>query len=151
VKAQFALLANLPTHPVSVPIALPTARRTGAAPNDRLLSLYNAHSSRRRGVAPRAEGHPGRVRRTPALQMPSTDALVCRTLGLGSESYAGWVSARAMWMEPLCDRSRRSGGCVASLRERGTSFRNEILTGPSGRQILCEDPSGNPTELFQPT
>jgi catechol 2,3-dioxygenase-like lactoylglutathione lyase family enzyme len=39
---------------------------------------------------------------------------------------------------------------VTSLRERGTPFRNEILAGPGGRQILCEDPSGNPIELFQP-
>jgi len=39
---------------------------------------------------------------------------------------------------------------VASLRERGTPFRNEILAGPGGQQILCEDPSGNPIELFQP-
>jgi predicted enzyme related to lactoylglutathione lyase len=39
---------------------------------------------------------------------------------------------------------------VNSLRERATTFRNEIITGPGGRQILCEDPSGNPIELFQP-
>ena len=30
------------------------------------------------------------------------------------------------------------------------SFRNDMLDGPGGRQILCEDPSGNPIELFQP-
>ena len=39
---------------------------------------------------------------------------------------------------------------VARLREAGVLFRNEILTGPGGRQILLEDPSGNPIELFQP-
>jgi predicted enzyme related to lactoylglutathione lyase len=38
---------------------------------------------------------------------------------------------------------------VRSLRERGTPFRNEIMAGPGGRQILCEDPSGNPIELFE--
>ena len=32
----------------------------------------------------------------------------------------------------------------------GAHFRNEIVTGPGGRQILVEDPSGNPIELFQP-
>lgn len=37
---------------------------------------------------------------------------------------------------------------VATLRERGVVFRNEILAGPGGRQILCEDPSGNVVELF---
>lgn len=39
---------------------------------------------------------------------------------------------------------------VAQLRGRGVTFRNEIVTGPGGRQILCEDPSGNLIELFQP-
>lgn len=39
---------------------------------------------------------------------------------------------------------------VAKLRDSGVGFRNEIVTGPGGRQILCEDPSGNPIELFEP-
>lgn len=41
-------------------------------------------------------------------------------------------------------------GLVASLRARGIKFRNEILDGPGGKQILCEDPSGNVIELFEP-
>ena len=40
---------------------------------------------------------------------------------------------------------------VAHLRERGARFRNEIVAGVGGRQILVEDPAGNPVELFQPT
>jgi catechol 2,3-dioxygenase-like lactoylglutathione lyase family enzyme len=36
------------------------------------------------------------------------------------------------------------------LRAAGVRFRNDIVTGPGGRQILLEDPSGNPIELFQP-
>ena len=39
---------------------------------------------------------------------------------------------------------------VARLRDAGVRFRNDIVTGPGGRQILLEDPSGNPVELFQP-
>jgi catechol 2,3-dioxygenase-like lactoylglutathione lyase family enzyme len=39
---------------------------------------------------------------------------------------------------------------VDRLRCAGVRFRNEIVTGPGGRQILLEDPSGNPIELFQP-
>ena len=39
---------------------------------------------------------------------------------------------------------------VAELRQRGASFRNEIVTGVGGNQILVEDPSGNLVELFQP-
>ena len=38
---------------------------------------------------------------------------------------------------------------VGALRAQGVPFRNEIVTGPGGRQILCEDPSGNVVELFQ--
>ena len=39
---------------------------------------------------------------------------------------------------------------VARLRAAGISFRNEIISGPGGQQVLLEDPSGNPIELFQP-
>jgi catechol 2,3-dioxygenase-like lactoylglutathione lyase family enzyme len=39
---------------------------------------------------------------------------------------------------------------VARLREAGATFRNEIVVGNGGKQILLEDPSGNPIELLQP-
>src|SRR5262252_5146901 len=39
---------------------------------------------------------------------------------------------------------------VERLRAAGVSFRNDIVTGPGGSQILLDDPSGNPIELFQP-
>jgi catechol 2,3-dioxygenase-like lactoylglutathione lyase family enzyme len=39
---------------------------------------------------------------------------------------------------------------VARLRGAGVSFRNDVVTGPGGKQILLDDPSGNPIELFQP-
>ena len=39
---------------------------------------------------------------------------------------------------------------VAKLKDDGVKFRNDILEGPGGKQILCEDPSGNVIELFQP-
>lgn len=39
---------------------------------------------------------------------------------------------------------------VERLRAEGVSFRNEIVVGPGGSQILAEDPSGNLVELFQP-
>jgi catechol 2,3-dioxygenase-like lactoylglutathione lyase family enzyme len=41
-------------------------------------------------------------------------------------------------------------GEVDRLKNAGVKFRNEIVTGPGGQQILLEDPSGNPIELFQP-
>ena len=41
-------------------------------------------------------------------------------------------------------------GEVERLRAAGLSFRNDIVSGPGGQQILINDPSGNPIELFQP-
>ncbi|HXA88992.1 MAG TPA: VOC family protein [Mycobacterium sp.] len=42
-------------------------------------------------------------------------------------------------------------GEVERLREAGVRFRNDIVAGVGGKQILLEDPSGNPIELLQPT
>ncbi len=42
-------------------------------------------------------------------------------------------------------------GMVEQLRQAGVHFRNEIVDGVGGRQILLDDPSGNPVELFEPT
>ncbi|MGH3231339.1 MAG: VOC family protein [Streptosporangiaceae bacterium] len=40
---------------------------------------------------------------------------------------------------------------VAELRRAGVRFRNDVVTGVGGKQIIAEDPSGNPVELFEPT
>ena len=42
------------------------------------------------------------------------------------------------------------GAEVERLRSAGVAFRNDIVSGPGGQQILLEDPAGNPIELFQP-
>ena len=42
------------------------------------------------------------------------------------------------------------GGEVARLAEEGVRFRNDVVTGPGGAQVLAIDPSGNFVELFQP-
>jgi catechol 2,3-dioxygenase-like lactoylglutathione lyase family enzyme len=39
---------------------------------------------------------------------------------------------------------------VAKLKAAGVQFRSEIISGPGGKQIVLDDPSGNPVELFQP-
>lgn len=39
---------------------------------------------------------------------------------------------------------------VEKLKKAGAKFRNEIITGSGGKQVLVEDPAGNPIELFQP-
>ena len=40
--------------------------------------------------------------------------------------------------------------CIAALQKAGVHFRNEMQTGPGGRQVQIEDPDGNPIELFEP-
>jgi len=47
-------------------------------------------------------------------------------------------------------KSSNLQGDVDALTKAGVRFRNEIVTGPGGRQILLEDPSGNLVELFEP-
>jgi predicted enzyme related to lactoylglutathione lyase len=42
------------------------------------------------------------------------------------------------------------GAEIERLRAAGVNFRNEIVSGPGGQQILAEDPAGNAIELFQP-
>ena len=39
---------------------------------------------------------------------------------------------------------------MVKARDHGVRFRNQIVTGVGGKQILAEDPSGNPVELFEP-
>jgi catechol 2,3-dioxygenase-like lactoylglutathione lyase family enzyme len=39
---------------------------------------------------------------------------------------------------------------ASKLRQAGVLFRNEVVTGVGGKQVLIEDPSGNPVELFEP-
>ena len=41
-------------------------------------------------------------------------------------------------------------GIVADMTAKGVPFRNDIVSGPGGRQVLCMDPSGNLVELFEP-
>jgi catechol 2,3-dioxygenase-like lactoylglutathione lyase family enzyme len=41
-------------------------------------------------------------------------------------------------------------GAVEGLRQAGVHFRNDIVEGVGGRQVLIDDPSGNPVELFEP-
>jgi glyoxylase I family protein len=60
------------------------------------------------------------------------------------------ANARAGRLESGCTESDGSSGCIAELKKGGVHFRNEMETGPGGRQIQIEDPDGNPIELFEP-
>ncbi len=76
-----------------------------------------------------------------------------------------WVAGpKASASRPMLDGARPSPGgwsrfvltvddlesSVSKLTDDGVKFRNDIVEGPGGKQILCEDPSGNVVELFQP-
>ena len=76
-----------------------------------------------------------------------------------------WVAGpKASASRPMPDGARPSAGgwsrfvltvddlpsFVSKLKDYGVEFRNDIVEGPGGKQILCTDPSGNVVELFQP-
>ena len=61
----------------------------------------------------------------------------------GTQPEPGGWNRFAIEVEDLAEK-------VASLRQAGAHFRNDIVTGVGGKQILLEDPSGNLVELFQP-
>ena len=84
--------------------------------------------------------------RTGELQLwlagPKSSA--AQTLSDGSKPKPGGWSR---FVHQVADLSAH----VAELRLRGACFKTDFIQGPGGQQILCEDPSGNLIELFQPT
>ncbi|MBI1346265.1 VOC family protein [bacterium] len=66
-----------------------------------------------------------------------------RTMPDGREPVPGGWNRIHIQVEDLVAEVKR-------LREAGVLFRNDIITGPGGSQIVLDDPSGNPVELFQP-
>ena len=48
------------------------------------------------------------------------------------------------------NRAGQGARLLDTLRKAGVRFRSDVVAGPGGRQILVEDPSGNPVELFEP-
>ena len=71
-------------------------------------------------------------------------------MGVGSPCPGGGFPKPVGWNRislPVTDLDSK----VAALRAAGLHFRNDIVTGVGGKQILLEDPSGNSIELFQPT
>jgi catechol 2,3-dioxygenase-like lactoylglutathione lyase family enzyme len=66
-----------------------------------------------------------------------------RTLPDGRQPVPGGWNRIHLIVEDLASE-------VARLRNAGLSFRSDIVSGPGGSQIVLDDPSGNPVELFQP-
>jgi catechol 2,3-dioxygenase-like lactoylglutathione lyase family enzyme len=69
--------------------------------------------------------------------------------GAGQSMPAGQVPAPGGWNRIQIEVEDLEA-TVEKLKSAGGRFRNEIVTGNGGKQILIEDPSGNPIELFQP-
>lgn len=69
--------------------------------------------------------------------------------GAGQSTPAGVAPAPGGWNRFQFEVNDLDG-IVASLRAQDCRFRGDIVVGNGGRQILAEDPSGNPVELFEP-
>jgi catechol 2,3-dioxygenase-like lactoylglutathione lyase family enzyme len=78
------------------------------------------------------------------LSAPSTAPGGGQTMPDGTRQEPGGWNRFAVEVDDL-------DAVVERLRRSGAHFRNEIVTGVGGKQIIVEDPSGNPVELFQPT
>ncbi|MBO9521722.1 MAG: VOC family protein [Nocardioidaceae bacterium] len=77
------------------------------------------------------------------LWLAGPDSSAARPMPDGRVPEAGGWNRFVLTVEDL-------DATVADLRAHGVGFRNDIVTGPGGRQILAEDPSGNVVELFEP-
>jgi catechol 2,3-dioxygenase-like lactoylglutathione lyase family enzyme len=77
------------------------------------------------------------------LSAPNPSASGGQAMPDGTKQEPGGWNRFAIEVEDLATT-------VETLRTAGARFRNEIVTGVGGKQILVEDPSGNPIELFEP-
>jgi len=78
------------------------------------------------------------------LSAPSAAAGGGQTMPDGTRQAPGGWNRFAVEVDDLDAK-------VNQLRKADVHFRNDIVTGVGGKQIIVEDPSGNPVELFQPT
>jgi len=78
-----------------------------------------------------------------SLWLSGPQSSAARTLTDGRQPQPGGWNRFVIEVENL-------ENTVASMKQAGVVFRSEIVHGPGGHQILADDPSGNPIELFQP-
>ena len=78
------------------------------------------------------------------LSEPSTQSGGGQAMPDGTKPEPGGWNRFVIEVTDLADR-------VELLRQHGVHFRNDIIVGIGGKQILLEDPAGNPIELFEPT
>ncbi|MEP6559528.1 MAG: VOC family protein [Nakamurella sp.] len=77
------------------------------------------------------------------LSAPSTEGGGGQTMPDGTRPEPGGWNRFTLEVSDLA-------GTVRALHDAGVHFRNDIVTGIGGKQILVDDPSGNPVELFEP-
>lgn len=77
------------------------------------------------------------------LSAPNPSAGGGQPMPDGTEQTPGGWNRFSIEVTDLC-------ALVETLRNAGTHFRNDIVTGVGGKQIIVDDPSGNPVELFEP-
>jgi catechol 2,3-dioxygenase-like lactoylglutathione lyase family enzyme len=78
------------------------------------------------------------------LSAPSSQGGGGQAMPDGTKPEPGGWNRFVIEVTDLADR-------VELLRQHGVHFRNDIVVGVGGKQILLEDPAGNPIELFEPT
>lgn len=78
-----------------------------------------------------------------SLWLAGPEASAARAMPDGRRPEPGGWSRIVIEVDQLDARVER-------LRQAAARFRSDIITGPGGRQVLVEDPSGNPVELFEP-
>jgi catechol 2,3-dioxygenase-like lactoylglutathione lyase family enzyme len=79
-----------------------------------------------------------------ALSAPNPQAGGGQSMPDGTEPQPGGWNRFAIQVDDI-------ESAVARLRSAGIRFRNDIVNGVGGKQVLVDDPSGNPVELFEPT
>jgi catechol 2,3-dioxygenase-like lactoylglutathione lyase family enzyme len=85
-----------------------------------------------------------RVRRDDlTLWLAGPQSSAARPMPDGRQPEPGGWNRFVIEVEDLAER-------VAALTVAGVPFRNAVVTGPGGKQVLAEDPDGNPIELFEP-
>jgi len=77
------------------------------------------------------------------LSAPNPSAGGGQSMPDGTQQTPGGWNRFAIEVSDIADM-------VEKLRRAGVHFRNDIITGVGGKQIIIEDPSGNPVELFEP-
>jgi catechol 2,3-dioxygenase-like lactoylglutathione lyase family enzyme len=78
-----------------------------------------------------------------ALWLSGPQSSAARPMPDGSQPEPGGWNRLVLVVDDLDAR-------VDAMRGAGLRFRNEVVSGPGGKQILLEDPAGNPVELFEP-